>query len=118
MAAKKKNIDAIEYNGTEYHMAFNLNVMEQIQEEFGSLDEWGKLTSDNGHGEPDIKALKFGLGAMLNEGIEIDNERGADLKPLTERQVGRLISTVGLAAIADQLGEVVAAAMPETDPKN
>ena len=56
----------IEYKGTTYNLVFDLNVMEEIQDEYGTLDEWGKLT-DGSTGEPNAKAVIFGFTAMLNE---------------------------------------------------
>lgn len=104
----KKN-DAIVYRGTEYHLAFNLNVMQAIQEEYGSLDEWGKQTEGE-NGEPNAKAVIFGFAAMLNEGIDIGNEdNGTDIKPLTLKQVGRLIGTVGMGTINAQMQDIVVA---------
>ena len=106
MATKKKN-DAIIWRGEEYHLVFNLNVMQTIQEEYGTLDEWGKLTEGK-DGEPDAKAVIFGFAAMLNEGIDIANEdNGTDTKPLSLKQVGRLISAVGMGAISEQMQGVV-----------
>lgn len=104
----KKN-DAIVYKGQEYHLVFNLNVMQAIQEEYGSLDEWGKRTGVE-NGEPNAKAVIFGFAAMLNEGIDIDNEdNNADIKPLSLKQVGRLIGTVGMDAITAQMQDIVIA---------
>ena len=34
----------LEYKGKKYKLAFNLNVMEVIQEKYGTLENWGKLT--------------------------------------------------------------------------
>jgi hypothetical protein len=45
--------------------------MEEIQEEYGSIEAWADLTDAD---EPNIKALKFGLLHMINEGIDIFNE--------------------------------------------
>lgn len=89
----------IQYKGKNYKLVFNLNVMESIQEKYGSLDAWSKLTDGSEkNGEPDAKAVIFGFTEMLNEGIDIDNdENGTDEKPLTLKQVGRIISEVGLA---------------------
>ena len=43
----------IEYKGKEYKIVFNLNVMQEIQEEYGSLREWGEKTDGkNEKGEP------------------------------------------------------------------
>lgn len=97
----------ISYKGKEYKLVFNLNVMEQIQSEFGTLDEWGKLT-DGSLGEPNAKAVISGFTAMLNEGIDIDNdELGTSIEPLTKKQVGRIISEIGFADAVNTLNETV-----------
>lgn len=86
----------IQYKGKDYKLVFNLNVMEAIQEEYGSVEKWGDLT-DGGEGEPDAKAVIFGFTQMLNEGIDITNdEEGTNDQPLTLKQVGRMITEVGL----------------------
>ena len=41
----KDNAGKITYKEKEYKVVFNLNVMEAIQEEFGTLDKWTELTS-------------------------------------------------------------------------
>lgn len=98
----------IQYKGKEYAAVFNLNVMEQIQDKYGTLDAWGKLTDGTSSGEPDAKAVIFGFTAMINEGIEIENdENGTDIKPLTTRQVGRIISDVGLHDATAVLNDTV-----------
>lgn len=97
----------IQYKGREYKLAFTLNVMEAIQEEYGTIDKWGELT-DGAQGEPNAKAVKFGFCEMLNEGIEIDNEEtGTDIPPFTLKQVGRLITEVGLLKATQTLNETV-----------
>lgn len=96
----------IQYKGQEYKLVFNLNVMETIQDEYGSIEKWGELT--DGGGEPDAKAVKFGFWAMLNEGIDIDNEEnGTDRKPLTIKQVGRMITEVGIEQATGTLNQTV-----------
>lgn len=102
----------VETSKEKYLMAFNLNVMEEIQDEFGSLKEWGKISEDNGSGEPNIKPLKKGLGFMLNEGIEIENETREEKKPLLDaKQVGRIISEIGLAELKNKIKEVTIASV-------
>ncbi len=97
----------ISYKGKDYKLVFNLNVMEIIQDEYKSLDEWGALT-DGKAGEVNIKALIFGLTAMLNEGIEISNEDNNTKEPLlTHRQVGRMLSEVGIENITDEMNDLV-----------
>ena len=99
----------LEYKGKKYKLVFNLNVMEVIQEKYGTIDEWGKLTDGTeNNGEPNAKALIFGITAMLNEGIDIDNEEnGTKGKMLTCKQVGRMITEIGLQASAQLMKGVV-----------
>ena len=97
----------IQYKGKSYKLVFNLNVMERIQEEYGSIDEWGRL-SDGNNGEPNAKAVIFGIAEMLNEGIDIDNEEnGTDIKPFTLKQVGRIITEVGIGEATAALNQTV-----------
>lgn len=97
----------IQYKDRTFKLVFNLNVMEAIQEKYGSLEEWGNLT-DGGDGEPNAKAVIFGFTQMLNEGIDIDNEENdTKEKPLTLKQVGRIITEIGLANATDVLNETV-----------
>lgn len=97
----------IEYKGKTYKLYFNLNVMQQIQEEYGTIEEWGKL-SDGASGEVNAKAVIFGLACMMNEGIDIENEEnGTDNKPLTLKQVGRIITEVGINEATKTLNETV-----------
>lgn len=97
----------IEYKDKKYKLVFDLNVMEEIQTEYGTMDAWGDLT-DGKQGEVNAKALIFGFTAMLNEGIEIDNdENGTDIKPLTHKQVGRIVTEYGVKKAAEQLNKTV-----------
>ena len=99
----------LQYKGKEYHLVFNLNVMQAIQNEYGSVDEWGKMTDgSSNNGEPNAKAVIYGFTEMLNEGIDIDNEEnGTDEKPLTLKQVGRMITEIGLQNATKKLNETV-----------
>lgn len=101
----KNNV--IEYKGQKYELVFNLNVMQEIQEEYKTIDKWGELT-DGSKGEPNAKAIIFGLTAMINEGIDISNEEnGTNIKPLTLKQTGRLLSEVGLVEATEKLNKTV-----------
>lgn len=99
----------LEYQDKKYKLVFNLNVMEVIQEKYGTLESWGKLTDGaENDGEPNAKAIIFGITAMLNEGIDIDNEEnGTKEKMLTKKQVGRMITEIGLKASAQLMNGVV-----------
>ena len=98
-----------EYKGKTYKLVFNLNVMEVIQDKYGTLENWGKLTDGaENDGEPNAKAVIFGITAMLNEGIDIDNEEnGTEEKMLTNKQVGRMITEIGLKSSAQLMNGVV-----------
>ncbi len=106
-----------EVEDQKYSAIFNLNVMEQIQEEYGSIKKWGELTDKEN--EPNAKAIIFGFCAMINEAIEIENEEKGENKPLfTLKQVGRIISRAGLQKSAEALNDAVVQATKDDNPKN
>lgn len=114
MANRKQNKvekSYIDYKGVKYELVFNLNVMEEIQAEYGSVEAWGNLVE--AEAEPKAKDIKYGFTAMLNEGIDIYNEEHADDEDfkarsfLTEKQVGRIISELGLVEAARRLNKQV-----------
>ena len=95
------------FNGQTYKIIFNLNVMEEIQEKYGSVAKWGELT-DGSKGEVNAKAIIFGYTAMLNEAIDIENEeKGTNKKHFTLKQVGRLITNMGLGQMTEELNNTV-----------
>lgn len=100
-----------------YNLVFDLNVMQEIQEKYGSFDKWIELT-DGEHGEVNVGALKFSFMSMINEGIDIENETAEKPKKfLTEKQVGRLITEAGLMTSTDALKKIVVKST-ESDEKN
>lgn len=105
----KDVVNEIKYKDNVYKLYFNLNVMEEIQNEYGTFDKWTDLVGGKDKKrEVDIKALKFGFRAMLNEGIEIQNEdNGTDLLLLTDKQVGRMITEIGLQEANQKLMDTV-----------
>ena len=114
MANRKQNKvekSYIDYKGEKYELVFNLNVMEEIQAEYGSVEAWGYLVE--AEEEPKAKDIKYGFTVMLNEGIDIYNEEhesDEDFKKrsfLTEKQVGRIISEIGLVEAARRLNKQV-----------
>ena len=124
MANRKQNKvekSYIDYKGEKYELVFNLNVMEEIQAAYGSVEAWGDLVE--AEAEPKAKDIKFGFTAMLNEGIDIYNEEhenDEDFKArafLTEKQVGRIISEIGLVNAAKQLNKQVIEST-KSDEKN
>ena len=113
----KNTIVYIETEKHNYPIVFNLNVMEEIQDRYGSLDKWGELTQ--GNGEPRVKELKHGILAMINEGIDIENEENGTNNPLiTEKQVGRIMTEVGIATVVEKIKEITVASTKGDERKN
>lgn len=106
-----------EYKGKTYGLVFNLNVMAVIQDKYGTLEKWGELTdgkdidgkdTDGKDGEPNAEAIIFGIWAMINEYIDIQNEEnGTSEKPLTLKQAGRMITDIGLSEATKKVNETV-----------
>ena len=116
MEEPKEKVE-IEYKGQKYSLVFNLNVMEVIQEEYGTIGKWGELT-DGTNGEVNAKAVIFGLTEMLNEGLDIYNEEnGTNLKPFTKKQVGRILTEIGLQEATKKLNDTVVEST-KSDEKN
>ncbi len=112
-------INHIKVNETEYPLVFNLNVMEKIQDKYESIEAWGDLT-DGKEREIDVKALKFGITEMINEGIDIENET-AEIKRefLSEKQVGRITTEFGIEKMAQNAqNTVIESTKNDNEPKN
>ena len=97
----------INYKGIDYPLVFNLNVIEKIQGKYGSYEKWGEMTEGK-EDEVNIGALKFGITEMINEGIDIENET-AEIKRefLTEKQIGRIITEIGMSKMTEKVQETV-----------
>ena len=98
-------IDKINYLETKtekFPLVFTLNVMESIQEKYGTIEKWSELIQHKD--EPDIKALKFFMTEAINEGIEIENEKlNEKRKAVTSKQVGRILTEIGLSETANKI---------------
>lgn len=98
-------IDKINYLETKtekFPLVFTLNVMESIQEKYGTIEKWSELIQHKD--EPDIKALKFFMTEAINEGIEIENEKlNEKRKAVTSKQVGRILTEIGLSGTANKI---------------
>ena len=113
----KDYMNEITYKDEKFVLVFNLNVMEALQEEYGTIEKWGELT-DGASGEPDAKAIIFGFREMINEGIDIENdENGTDRPFLSLKKVGRIISEIGFDEATNALNETVVEST-KSDEKN
>lgn len=103
-------LNRIMIGGTEYPVKIDLNVLEIIQEEYGTINgferdilgirmlkdaEGNQLYEDDGSPrieitEPSIRAIKLALPAMINEGLAIEaDETGSRFAPVDKEQVFR-----------------------------
>jgi len=114
----KNTVVYIETSKGNIPLVFNLNVMEEIQEQYGSLDKWGEITQ--GNGEPKVKDLKNGILAMMNEAIDIENEENGTNEPLLDaKKVGRIMTEVGIDVIVKKIQEItIASTKSEDNGKN
>lgn len=137
MYEMKETLVELKIEDKSYYLAFNLNVMEAIQAEYGTIDEWGALI-DTGAivdikkdkkgnvvevkraGEADIKAVNFGFTEMLNEGMDIKAEETGDTwKPLSKKAVARLISKYGFEEAYNTMQQsIIESTVDEDEGKN
>lgn len=89
----KDEMAKLVYQGKEYNLIFNLNVLEEIQDKYGTLGKCLDAAFGHATGEPSIKALSFMVCTMVNEAIDIENEKKqVPDKPITVKQAGRMLS--------------------------
>lgn len=112
-------IKHIEVDNIKYPLVFNLNVMEKIQDKYETIEKWGDLTDGKEH-EVNVKALKYGITEMINEGIDIENETLENKREfLTDKQAGRIITKLGIEKISNNVQEtVIEATEIENNSKN
>ena len=102
-----ETIKHINYKGKNYPLVFNFNVLEKIQDKYGSYEKWGEMTDGKGQ-EINIGAFKFGVLEMINEGIDIENEdKEEKMEFVTLKQVGRIITEIGIQKMTDSVQETV-----------
>ena len=112
-------LNSIEYlddGEKQYPIAFTLNVMEAIQQKYGTLQEWGKLAQSRN--EPDIAALKYMLMESQHEGVEMTCKckRGmCECDYLTLKEVGRLITRIGIKTVAEKISKLITASLEQGD---
>ena len=104
----KEMSEIFQYKDKEYLLVFNLNVLQAVQEEYGSYDKWQALVYPENKKECNIKALLFAFKEMINEGIDIKNEENNENTPyFTEKHIGRMLTALGLEKMQDKLLKTV-----------
>ena len=113
-------IDKITYLETDsekFPLAFTLNVMEALQDEYGTLSEWSELIRNQK--EPNIKALKFFITEAINEGIDIENEKSDETRaPITSAKAGRIITEIGFQKVAKTINKMVSESVKTKENSN
>lgn len=102
----------IELGKEKYPMKCDLAVLEEIQEQYGTINafelklagwtknEEKKLVKT----EPSMKAIRFALPLMINEGIDIENAKsGKKRKHITDAELKALCTDVNVFDIANEL---------------
>ncbi len=107
-------ITYLETNSEKFPLAFTLNVMESIQDEYGTLSEWSELIRNKK--EPNIKALMFFITEAINEGIDIENEKSSEKRvSITSSKAGRIITEIGLKKVANTITKMITESMPHNE---
>lgn len=107
-------ITYLETNSEKFPLAFTLNVMESIQNEYGTLSEWSELIRNKK--EPNIKALMFFITEAINEGIDIENEKSSEKRvSITSSKAGRIITEIGLKKVANTITKMITESMPHDE---
>lgn len=115
----KDKVGFIEVGEKKYPLCFNLNVLEEIQDEYGSLSKWGEIVENKDGEEPRIKDLKKGLLLMINEAIDMENEsKGENIPFLDAKKVGRIITSVGFTRIVEIIKDMSVESTTTENSKN
>lgn len=103
--------DEIKYLNTKnekFPFVYSLNVMNQIQNKYGTLSAWSDLIEPKDGGEPSIEAVLFFFKEAINEGIDIENENRQEPRPfINEKKVGRIITEIGMPEATRRLKGIV-----------
>lgn len=120
------SIKHIEVNGIKYPMALTLNVLEDIQIKYGSIAAWGKKlepekvenkeTGEIEVQEPSLKDIIWTMQQVINEGIDIENEENGTNRPfLSHKQVGRIITKIGIKESGSIIQELTVNSTSKSD---
>lgn len=113
-------IDTTAVKGGRIPLCFNLNVMEEIQEVYGSIEKWGNAVSTDAKDGLIVKDFKAGLLAMINEAIDMENMKNEEqMKQITSKELGRIVTEVGFEKIVKIIQEITVKSTKTGDePKN
>lgn len=108
------NLNYLETKTEKYPYIFSINVMEKIQDEYGTIDRFLNLIQREG--EPDIKALKFFMTEAINDGIDIENDKtGEKRKSITSKKVGWVLTEIGFSNIGNKVTDAILSSVATDD---
>ncbi|GMB10684.1 MAG: hypothetical protein NkDv07_0604 [Candidatus Improbicoccus devescovinae] len=108
-------LEYLEAGGEKFPLAFTINVMQEIQKKYGSINKLFDISKTQ---EPDIGAIIFFLKEAINEGIDIENEKNPEKRSfVSEKQVGRIITEIGLSECAKLIEKVISKSISENKNK-
>lgn len=115
----KDKIIHIKYKDKDYPLAFTLNVMEELQEKYGSIDEWASKIDNKDNKEPNIKDIKYSLWLMINEGIEMQNDDNEEkMETVDLKKAGRIITAFGLNNTSEKIKNLIIDSTKVDNTKN
>ena len=95
MSAIKDGRYPVELNGKTYHLLFDLNALDAVQDRFGGYDKLDEIFNRDNPNM--VKDLKWLFTMLINEGREEDEPEA------TEQQVGRLIHIGNLTEVQNAI---------------
>ena len=116
MSDLNPHVEFIELNKNKYPMAYNLNVIDELQHRFNmSITEFvNKVLNDKIFSFEGTKAMLY---EMINEGIEILNDEGGEYSFITEDEIGELLIIHGVEPVTCTIIEYSLDTLPKEDEK-
>lgn len=106
------NKKGFEIAGKFYPGVFNLNVMANLQEKFGSVNVLDTLDGK----EPNISAIRFLITNMINEAEKLSDKEEKRL--YTEEEIGSMITMEELLKSQEKAKEIIVKDTKSKEEKN
>lgn len=103
----KINPVPFEINGATYPLVFDMNVVAEIEEQYGSLDAWSEAIQSKAVG-----TIRDTLSILVCNAAE---DSKGKLKPYSPRELGKMLSLGDMSALGELIMEVFSAAMPNAE---
>jgi hypothetical protein len=103
----------IKLGDKEYGLLFTINAIDDIQDHFDiAILDITELLNDP---KKQIKAIRYLLTVLINEGIDWQNDHGGDEPHVDERYVGRLITAQNINYVVGSILAAFSSGAPESD---